>query len=161
MRRTFLATVTTILGLVMLLSFKTHGSHPGNLSALRAVGTSSGTGSTPTPAKPRAAGASPPPHKKVAAAPVVTRTVTGQAVDTNYGPVQIAITLRGTRIVQVQPLQVPTGGQSDQISGYSLPILMQETLRAQSAQIDAVSGATYTSRGYAQSLQSALDKAHA
>lgn len=152
MRRAFFAAVGTVLGLVMLLSFKTHGSRPSNLSALGAVGKGTSSGPAPTTHKTTAA---------TGAAPATSRTITGRAVDTAYGPVQIAITLQGGRIVRVQPLQAPSGGRSDDITSYSLPILMQETLKAQSAHIDSVSGASYTSDGYVQSLQSALDQAHA
>jgi uncharacterized protein with FMN-binding domain len=77
----------------------------------------------------------------------VTRRITGTAVMTNYGPVQVRLTMRGSRIVSITNL--------------ALPFDRSEALAAQSARIDVVSGATYTSNGYAQSLQSALDRAHA
>ncbi len=96
-----------------------------------------------------------------ATAPPVSaaRTLTGQPVDVGYGTVQVRVTLAGTRIVGVSTLSLPTGGRSDEISSYAEPLLQQEALKAQSASIDAVSGASYTSQGYAQSLQSALDAA--
>lgn len=96
-----------------------------------------------------------------ATAPPVSaaRTLTGQPVDVGYGTVQVRVTLAGTRIVGVSALSLPTGGRSDEISSYAEPLLQQEALKAQSASIDAVSGASYTSQGYAQSLQSALDAA--
>ena len=82
-------------------------------------------------------------------------------VETQYGPVQVQITVQGGRIVKARALQHPSGnGQSDQINGYAIPQLDQEAVAAQSAQIDTVSGATFTSGGYRQSLQSALDAAH-
>lgn len=87
------------------------------------------------------------------------RTLTGQPVDVGYGTVQVRVTLAGTRIVGVSALSLPTGGRSDEISSYAEPLLQKEALKAQSASIDAVSGASYTSQGYAQSLQSALDAA--
>jgi uncharacterized protein with FMN-binding domain len=68
----------------------------------------------------------------------------------------------GATITQVDVVQYPSGNSKDsEINGYALPILIQETLDAQSAKIDMVSGATVTSNGYAQSLQSALDQANA
>lgn len=96
-----------------------------------------------------------------ATAPPVSaaRTLTGQPVDVGYGTVQVRVTLAGTRIVGVSALSLPTGGRSDEISSYAEPLLQKEALKAQSASIDAVSGASYTSQGYAQSLQSALDAA--
>lgn len=87
-------------------------------------------------------------------------TVTGPAVDTRWGPVQVAITLDGDRITAVTVPQYPDGNRKDeQINARALPILVQETLNAQSADIDTVSGATVTSEGYVESLQAALDQA--
>lgn len=89
-----------------------------------------------------------------------TRTVAGDTVQTQYGPVQLQITVSGGRLTAVKALQVPDQNPRDQeIASFAVPQLTQEALSAQSAKIDAVSGATYTSAGYVQSLQSALDKA--
>ena len=86
-------------------------------------------------------------------------TVTGGVAQTQWGPVQVELTLKGSTITDVTMLQYPSGNpQDDQINSYALPILIQDTLDAQSAQIDMVSGATVTSVGYVQSLQSALDQ---
>jgi uncharacterized protein with FMN-binding domain len=88
-------------------------------------------------------------------------TVVGGVVSTPYGPVQVEVTLRAGRIIHVRAVARPSGnGQTQQINSYAIPQLDQETLAAQSAQIDTVSGATFTSDGYRQSLQSALDAAH-
>jgi uncharacterized protein with FMN-binding domain len=87
-------------------------------------------------------------------------TVRGGVVNTDYGPVQVEITIRGGRITKARAVMHPSGGQSDSINGYAVPHLDQEAVAAQSAQIDTVSGATFTSEGYRQSLQSALDAAH-
>jgi uncharacterized protein with FMN-binding domain len=89
-----------------------------------------------------------------------TQTVTGSVVQTRWGPVQVKITVIGGKITAVDVPQYPDGnGKDQQINAYALPVLKQETLSAQSANIDMVSGATVTSDGYVQSLQSALDKA--
>lgn len=89
-----------------------------------------------------------------------THTVTGSTVNTRWGPVQVQLTVSGGKITDVAVLQYPNANGTDQqISSYSLPILMQDTVDAQGANIDMVSGATYTSTGYLQSLQSALDQA--
>lgn len=86
-------------------------------------------------------------------------TVTGAVASTQWGPVQVQLTLVGGRISGVTVLQQPSGNSQDaEINGYALPILIKETKSAQSATIDMVSGATVTSTGYLQSLQSALDK---
>jgi uncharacterized protein with FMN-binding domain len=89
-----------------------------------------------------------------------TQTVTGSAVQTEWGPVQVAIAVSGSQIMDVQVLQYPANNPKDvQINNYALPILVDETLSAQSADIQMVSGATVTSVGYVQSLQAALDEA--
>jgi uncharacterized protein with FMN-binding domain len=80
-------------------------------------------------------------------------------VDTQYGPIQVEVVLVSGRIQDVVAIQLPTGRRSGQISNYSAPILRQEALSAQSASINTVSGATYTSDAYARSLQAALDLA--
>ena len=88
-------------------------------------------------------------------------TVNGAPADTQYGPVQVQITVRGGRIVRADAIEYPQGSSRDQqINSYAIPQLDDETLQAQSAQIDTVSGASYTSQGYRESLQSALDAAH-
>lgn len=87
-------------------------------------------------------------------------TVTGSVAQTQWGPVQVQISVSGGQITDVQVLQYPDENPKDvQINNYALPVLVDETLAAQSAQIDMVSGATVTSVGYVQSLQAALDEA--
>jgi uncharacterized protein with FMN-binding domain len=89
-----------------------------------------------------------------------TATVTGTATDTRWGPVQVQITVANGEITDVTVVEYPTGnGKDRQINARALPVLVQETLDAQSADIDMVSGATVTSEGYIGSLQSALDEA--
>ncbi|WP_151476771.1 FMN-binding protein [Streptomyces albicerus] len=87
------------------------------------------------------------------------QTLTGKAVTTDYGPVQVRITVSGGKITKSEAVQQPSGGRSSQISGDAVPKLNQAAVAAGSADIDAVSGATYTSGGYKESLQSALDQA--
>jgi uncharacterized protein with FMN-binding domain len=89
-------------------------------------------------------------------------TYRGQTADTPYGPLQVSITVSSGVITKVAVPQYPNGsGRDQEINSYALPQLVDETVTAQSAQIDMVSGATYTSQGYLQSLQSALDRAKA
>jgi uncharacterized protein with FMN-binding domain len=90
---------------------------------------------------------------------VPATTVDGQVVSTRFGPVQVEVVVAGGQIKEIVALQLPTGRRSGQISNYSAPILREEALQAQSANIDIVSGATYTSDAYSRSLQSALDQA--
>jgi uncharacterized protein with FMN-binding domain len=90
-----------------------------------------------------------------------SRTVTGEVAQTQWGPVQVELTVAGGSITDVSVLQYPSGNpQDEQINSYALPQLIQETLDAQSSSIDMVSGATVTSTGYLQSLQSAIDQAN-
>ncbi|MGC0333146.1 uncharacterized protein with FMN-binding domain [Streptomyces sp. SAI-170] len=133
-RRALLATVATVSGVVLLLSLK--------------------------PASDPAAAAPPPPPASAAGRPAPgAGTVTGAVAATQYGPVQVRITLAGGRITRAEAVQAPSGGRSTEINGSAVPQLNQEAVAAQSARIDAVSGATYTSEGYRKSLQSALDQA--
>ncbi|TLP63922.1 FMN-binding protein [Microbispora triticiradicis] len=88
------------------------------------------------------------------------KTVTGDAADTRWGPVQVEIVISGGRMAGIRVLVAPQNNHRDiEINNEALPILDEEALSARSAQIDVVSGATYTSDGYIRSLQSALDKA--
>ncbi len=86
-------------------------------------------------------------------------TVTGPVVSTQWGPVQVQLTMDAGAIAGVDVLQYPDGNPRDsEINSYALPVLVQETIDAQSADIDMVSGATVTSDGYIRSLQGALDR---
>jgi uncharacterized protein with FMN-binding domain len=131
MRRVVLAVVLTVAGLVALLSFRTHSSIP--------------VASVQAPAKVPPLGTG-------------EHALFGSVVDTIYGPVRVQVVLRASKIVGVNILLHPEEtGMDVQIGQYAFPKLIGETLTAQSARIDTVSGATYTSGGYIKSLQSALD----
>ncbi|MFB7462089.1 FMN-binding protein [Streptomyces sp. NPDC056224] len=144
MRRAVLATTGISALTVTLLALKPHQAP----ALAGAVPRPSTTSHTP-------AGTSP-------GASTGTGTFTGDPIDTQYGTVQVAATLSKGKITAVKVLQAPDqNGRDQRIASYALPRLTQEALGAQSAHIDAVSGASYTSQGYIQSLQSALDQAHA
>lgn len=156
------ALLSTALGLVLLLSFKTPetavvASSNGSDQAVvgqPAGGTSQtgGTGSAAASAK-TATGAQ-------TTSGYADGTVAGQVVSTRYGDVQVQVTISGGAITDVTALELPSGdGHSSRISEAVRPMLRSEALRAQSATIDLVSGATYTSTAYRESLQSALDAA--
>ncbi|WP_007508727.1 FMN-binding protein [Pseudofrankia saprophytica] len=88
------------------------------------------------------------------------RTVVGDAIDTKYGPVQVQIVVTGNKITDVVALVLPNRLWRDiQINNEAVPILRQRVLDIQSAKIDQISGASYTSSGYAWSVQSAIDRA--
>jgi FMN-binding domain len=88
-----------------------------------------------------------------------SQTIDGPVINTRYGPVQVEIHVDGGRIASISALELPSGGRSGMISSYVEPVLQSEALSAQSASINLISGATYTSIGYARSLQAALDQA--
>jgi uncharacterized protein with FMN-binding domain len=86
-------------------------------------------------------------------------TATGDAIGTRYGTAQVKVTVKNGKITKIAAVQLQSGDpRSQMISSSAEPILQQEALSAQTADVDAVSGATYTSASYTQSLQSALDK---
>lgn len=158
MRRAILAVTGTIAGLVALLSFKSHvPSAPVAATTGGTGGTSasSSSGGGQTEVVPGAF-----PQGSIAKnLPAGETSVDGKVANTSYGPVQIQLIKRNGKIVKVAVLTQPTNTLNDiQIGKFAFPKLISETLAAQNGKIDAVSGATYTSAGYIQSLQSALDK---
>ena len=152
MRKIVVALMGTVSGLIMLFSYHTSLAGGGAVAAPPPIGTSStapsggGTTSPSDGGTTSAAGSS---------------TVTGDTAQTRWGPVQVQITVAGGQITDVTPVQYPNGnGRDQEINSSALPVLAQEALAAQSANIDHVSGATVTSDGYVQSLQSAIDQAN-
>lgn len=147
MRRVILAVVSTITGLVFLLGFKSHA-----VTSPAAIGSRSTTAPAPSPSTAGSTGSTTPQP--------ATRTVTGDPADTRYGPVQVRITMTGGRLTAVTAVEYPVDSPRDQeINASAIPALAQEVIAADSADVDLISGATFTSEGYLQSLQSALDKA--
>ena len=185
-RRGAVALVTTILAVVLLFSFKATdqptlgqglptdaliGAAPQPTATPAVVGgratpapTATSSSRSPRPgatARPEPAG---PPAPVATPAPTaaaigqgVTGTFTGQAINTAYGTVQIALVVQDGKITDVQELQLPSDRRlSQQISAQAGPMLRTEVLRAQSDNINGISGASFTSYGFYQSLQSAL-----
>jgi uncharacterized protein with FMN-binding domain len=162
MRRVLLAIGGTIAGLVTLLSFKSHTAPVPTAAASTGVPAASPvpTGSPAPAASTPAAPASQSPAPARSAPASGPQVLTGQVSQTSFGPMQVQVTLVNHKIVKVTVLQqTNTGTLSAQIDARAIPQLDQETLTAQSARIDAVSGASATSAGYINSLQSALDQA--
>ncbi|WP_105974220.1 FMN-binding protein [Streptomyces geranii] len=143
-RRVMLASAATVSGIVLLLTLKP-SSDPGSAQAAGAL-----------PQQTSAAQES-----AQGGATAKDGTFTGDAVDTQYGQVQVRITVAGGKITKAEAVKAPSGGQSTAISGNAIPKLNAEAVAASTADIDAISGASYTSAGYGKSLQSALDKASA
>ena len=162
MRRVILAVTGTIAGLVALLSFKSHVPSAPVAATTGTGGTSTSSSST----SPSSGGGQTEvvpgafPQGSIARnLPAGETAVDGKVASTAYGPVQIQLIKRNGKIVKVAVLMQPTNTLNDvQIGKFAFPKLISETLAAQNGKIDAVSGATYTSAGYIQSLQSALDK---
>ncbi|MEV7179972.1 FMN-binding protein [Kitasatospora sp. NPDC093679] len=153
MRRAVVSSAATAAGIVLLLSLKPHDG-----AGAAPVISSGGAGSTTDTSSGSSSGSST--GSSSGSSSSSTRTVTGDAANTRYGPVQVKVTLDGSRITNIDVVQYPSNDHRDQeINSYALPLLNQEAMAAQSAQIDVVSGATFTSDGYTRSLQSALDKA--
>ena len=111
----------------------------------RAAGGSTAGGSTSTTTSTTPAGG--------------TRTALGADVQYRYGELELQVTVTGGRITNVQPvIDTAFDPRSSQINAYAEPLLQSQTLQAQSANINGVSGASFTSQAYVQSLQAALDK---
>jgi len=169
MRRVILAICATAVGLVLLLSFKSHtqSALPG-ASPAAALGSPSpgggATGSTGTATAPASTGTSSTGTSSTGTGSTgaggQAKTFTGAAWPTIYGPVQVQITVRSGKVTAATAVEYPTETPRDyQINSFAIPQLNSEAVAAGSAHIDAVSGATYTTQGYLGSLQSALDKA--
>jgi uncharacterized protein with FMN-binding domain len=158
MRRVLLGTVATVSGVTALLALKPHTQTAVALPQTAASPTTPSAGaSSPASASPSASSSTK--STKDTKGTTTTKTVTGDTIQTRYGPVQVQITLKAGKLSAVNVLQVPQDNPRDaEIAQYSVPVLTQEALAAQSASINSVSGATYTSQGYISSLQSALDK---
>jgi uncharacterized protein with FMN-binding domain len=170
LRRAILALASTIAGLVALLSFRTHPAALVTAEAGPAPPEAISQSPATHPHHPRRHAHARPKESKAGrktrsktrskTGSARTLTVTGSVAQTQYGPMQVQVTLTGHTITKVVVLQHTDDGQrSDQIDATALPELVSETLAAQSAQIHSVTGASYTSAGYLQSLQSALDRA--
>ena len=146
MRRSPIVLTATVAGTAAIVGF--HARAP---AVQTAVATSTAPPAATTTPKSSSASAS---STKAAAG-----SATGTAISTPYGDAQVRVTVKDGKITAIQALQLQGNDpRSVQISSSAEPILRQEALTKQSAAVDAVSGATFTSASYEQSLQSALDK---
>ena len=160
MRRITVALLSTLSSLVLLFAYPT--SHNASVTATADTGTGARTRTSGAAgASSRAAAGASASSGSSGSSSSSAKAYTGDAVDTRWGVVQVKITVKNGKVTSSEAVQYPNGNGHDQeINSYALPILAQEVVAAQSASIDAVSGATVTSNGYTQSLQSALDAAH-
>jgi len=163
MQRAPIVLSATALGLAATLGF--HAHRPANAvsattstSTATPSGAASSSGSSSSGSSSGSSGSTG--SASGSSSTTATKSVTSDAIGTQYGNVQLKVTISGGKITKVEALQLPGNDpKSSEISSYAEPLLSQSALAKQSASIDAVSGATYTSAGYQQALQSALDKA--
>ncbi|MFG2168790.1 FMN-binding protein [Micromonospora chersina] len=174
MRRITIWLLSTVAALVLLFSYRTSTMGAGGETSAIAsgsdgpagsgsswTGTDDGSGSSSGDTSSGGGGTSSGGSGTSSGGTGGSGTATGSVAQTRWGPVQVRITVSGGKITDVTAVQVPDGNHRDQeINDYAVPILRQEALAAQSARIDTVSGATVTSDGYRESLQSAIDAAH-
>ncbi|UUT34847.1 FMN-binding protein [Microbacterium elymi] len=168
MKKIIYGTLATVSGLVLLFSYRTSlgadlvpvptasttGTTSGATTGGAGGGGSDSSSSTGTDT-PGSTGTG-----STASGTLKNGSYTGDAAQTQYGPVQVQVTVSGGKLTAVDVPEFPTESPRDaQINGYAVPQLVSETLSAQNARIDMISGATFTSDGYLQSLQSALDQA--
>lgn len=149
MRRITLVIVGTIVGLVLLFSYRTSTSGS----------TTSSTAARPgvvRSANPAPSGTSSSTNGSSSGSTIAN----GSAENNGYGTVQVRVRISGGRIANVSTLSLPTDPHSRQINAYAVPELRKEVLKAQSAHVNTVSGATLTSEAYLTSVQAALDAAH-
>ncbi|HVQ18748.1 MAG TPA: FMN-binding protein [Actinomycetes bacterium] len=163
--RVALILVSTVAALVLILTYRTPPINPvvaAGTSAYpqQSTGTSgSGAGSASTTTKRHSSSSGQTSSNSSGTTQTQPKTATGALVSTFYGPVQVMVSATGSNITDVTAVALPSGDpRSSSISSYAGPMLRQQALAAQSAGIDGVAGASYTSAGYRQSLQSALDQ---
>jgi len=145
MRRIVIWLASTITIVVLLFGYHTSTNKSTSAATVRSAGAPTTTSS---------------PQDSSSSNSSNIKTYTGSVAQTRWGPVQVKITVQDGKVTKVTVLQQPNGNRRDQeINDQALPILIDETVSAQSAKIDMVSGATVTSEGYLQSLQAAIDEA--
>jgi uncharacterized protein with FMN-binding domain len=145
MKRAPIVLTATVAGLAATLGFNARAARPAGTPATVTTTTAAPAGNSASSGTSSSSS---------------TKTVTSDAVPTQYGDVQLKVTVSRGKITKIEPVQLPSNDpKSVEIAGYAEPLLRRSALAKQSANIDVVSGATYTSEGYKAALQSALDRA--
>ncbi len=153
MKRALIVGTGTVMGVAAVLALNPDGASvaaglPSSVGSTTTPGTSTSTGTSGTTAAPRASA--------TATASSAT-SATGTGVDVGYDIVQVKVTVTGGTISAIDAVQLPRNdGHSARISQQAWPMLVDQALRAQSSQISGVSGASYTSYGFTESLKAAL-----
>ena len=147
MKRAPIVIGSTVFGTAAVLSFHAHTATVPVATA--STSTKTTTTTTPTTTTPSSS----------SSGSGGSKTALGDAMQTRYGPAQVRVTVSNGKITKVEAVQLQNGDSKSQaISSYAEPVLQQTVLSTQTAAVDTVSGATYTSLSYEGSLQSALDK---
>ena len=168
MRRIVLWGMSTLTLLVLLFSYHTStGASSTVASSIEQLNnstpssTDSGSPRTSSTHTSASSGTSASSRSSSGSSSSASKTYAGDTVQTQFGPVQVQITVSDGTITKSEVLQVPWGnGRDQEINSQAVPILNSEAVQSQSAQIDMVSGASFTSNGYITSLQSAIDQAN-
>jgi uncharacterized protein with FMN-binding domain len=157
-KRALIATGITIAGLAAVAGYRVSPQSLGAVAAVPTITPSPSPLSTPSPGAPSATpSAAPTPSPS----PAAGGSFTGSDFPNRFGDVVVRVVVTNGHITDVQSVQLPSDrARSAYISQVAGPMLRSEVLQAQSANIDIISGATYTSQSYAQSVESALQQAH-
>ncbi len=162
MRRIVTAILSTITAVVLIFGYHTSTNNTASAASPVVQQPAPPSSATPSRSGKKSGSSTPSPSPASRSSqPTPSATYTGGVADTQWGPVQVQITVHDHKITRARAVQYPQGTSNDaQINSYALPVLDQQVIQKQSARIDTVSGATVTSDGYLQSLQSAIDAAH-
>jgi uncharacterized protein with FMN-binding domain len=163
MRKITMWFVATVAIVVLLFSYRTSTSGAVGTPPAAVGGDAPGivSGGTPAPVPSGGSNSSASNSGDSNSSDSNSVVVNGSVTQTRWGPVQVQVRISAGKITDVTTLRTPDGNRRDiEINDYAVPQLRAEVLAAQSADIDAVSGATVTSEGYINSLQAALDSAH-
>jgi uncharacterized protein with FMN-binding domain len=161
MRRAVIVTGITIVGVASILNYKIAPLRLGAVAAVPPTPSASNIAPSPSASPLATPDASPSPSPSPSGPVVINGTFTGSDVPNRFGDVVVRVVISNGHISDVQAVTLPTDrAESAYISQVVGPMLRSEALQAQNANIDIISGATYTSQSYAQSLESALQQAH-
>ena len=158
------ATVAAVAG-VLALNPTSHSvtAEAGSTGSTDTGGSSAGTtpsgSSSPSASSSRSSSGSSSSGSSSSSSSSGSKTATGSSVSTPYGSMQVKATVSGGKITDIQWVQLPSDGHSQRINSYAAPLLVEQAMAAQSATVDGVSGATYTTEGFRTSLESAIKKA--
>jgi uncharacterized protein with FMN-binding domain len=161
MKRIIASVSATVVSMVLLLGFKTHTPQVATATVAASSTTDDDENTSPTTVASSngSDGTSTTSSTTAKTSSSSTKTITGDSIDTRWGPVQVKITVSGSTIKSIDVIDYPQNNNRDiAINRTAVPTLVSQALKAQNASINGVSGATYTTYGFTQSLQSALDK---